>query len=438
MLDIFRKVKKYFFESQIIFFWFFGVFLITQIAFNFFWLASPLKEAISLILGFFYLVLGLILVNLVDKTSRLDLERNQINAMISSIEDAAIAYAKNFEVVLVNPALEKLVGLSKNELIGKIVTPELNNDRRYKSLAQLIFPSLAPLVLEKSLSDYPNRIKIKIFEPTERVLEITTTKVTDEKGKSYGFLKIIHDLTKEEELKKAQSDFITVAAHQLRTPLAGISWAFEMLLNKETENLTPEQEKIIKEGKQATEESIKTVETLLQAAQIEEGKFGFNFSSGDLIKIVEDVFTEYELAAKKDNIKLILYRPEFELKNFIMDPVRIKLALSFLVDNAIKYNVKNGEVRIKIEPFKDKPFVSVAVEDTGLGIPPEDLDKLFSKFFRSKAAMKEKTSGLGLGLYLAKNIIERHGGKIWASSEYGRGSVFTFILPLDPAYIPPQ
>jgi len=96
MLDIFRKVKKYFFESQIIFFWFFGVFLITQIAFNFFWLASPLKEAISLILGFFYLVLGLILVNLVDKTSRLDLERNQINAMISSIEDAAIAYAKNF------------------------------------------------------------------------------------------------------------------------------------------------------------------------------------------------------------------------------------------------------------------------------------------------------------------------------------------------------
>jgi signal transduction histidine kinase len=118
--------------------------------------------------------------------------------------------------------------------------------------------------------------------------------------------------------------------------------------------------------------------------------------------------------------------------------MRVKLVLEILVDNAIKYNVKNGEVRVKIASISNKPFVGISVEDTGMGIDSEDISKLFTKFFRAEKAMKERTSGIGLGLYLAKNIIERHGGKIWIQSEIGRGSVFTFTLPLDPAYIPPQ
>jgi len=119
-----------------------------------------------------------------------------------------------------------------------------------------------------------------------------------------------------------------------------------------------------------------------------------------------------------------------------MDPFRIKLVLEILIENAIKYNVQNGEVRIKIDFLKDQPFVSVSVEDTGIGMTEEDLKKLFQKFFRASSAMKVETSGLGLGLYLAKNIVEKHGGKIWAKSVLNRGSTFTFTLPLDPSLIP--
>jgi len=439
MSNFFSKIKKHFFSTQFLPFLFLGLLIVTQIVFN--WLLLPDKLLITILSSFliiFWLGTAVFALNLIDTSSRLDLERNQINAMIRSIEDPAISYSNDFEIILVNPAMERFSGLSRKELIGKIIKPELSNDARYGFLTKLIFPSLAPTVLERSSDIYPQIIKVKFDEPKELTLEIVTTKVIDEKGNVFGFLKVIHDLTQEEALQKTQKDFITVAAHQLRTPLSGLSWVFELLAKKEIGPLTIEQEQAIDQGKKAVAESLKTVEDLLSAAQIEEGKFGFQFIVADLSKIIEDVFTKFEPSAQKDDVKLIFYRPNFKLEPFVMDPMRVKLVLEILVDNAIKYNVKNGEVRVKIESIPQKPFVGISVEDTGMGIEPEDISKLFTKFFRAPKIMKEATSGIGLGLYLAKNIIERHGGKIWVQSVAGRGSTFTFTLPLDPAYIPPQ
>jgi len=438
MSSFFQKLNKHFSSPQLLPFWFLGGLIIAQIVFNALWIIWPLNWIINIALISFYLVVAVILLGVVDKASRLDIERNQINAMISSINDPAISYTGNFEIILVNKAMEKFLGISKKELLGKNITPELSNDARYGLLSKLIFPSLAPVVLEKSVDTYPAKIKVKFYQPKELILEIITTKVIDEKGKIYGFLRIIHDLTKEEILRKTQSDFITIVAHQLRTPLSGLSWVLEILANREIGPLTSEQEKLIDDGRKAMKESLKTVEDLLNAAQIEEGRFGFQFSTTDIEKIIENVLTKFEPVAKMNDVKLIFERPKFGLKPFVMDPLRIKLVLEILVDNAIKYNVKNGEVRIKIDPFEGKPFVLISVEDTGVGISREDLPRLFTKFFRSKAALKGQTSGIGLGLYLAKNIVNRHGGKIWVKSAMGRGSIFTFSLPIDPDYIPSQ
>ncbi len=438
MLNFFQKLNKHFSSPQLLPFWFFGGLVIAQIVFNSLWIIWPLNWFINIALIIFYLVMANILLGAVDKVSRLDLERNQINAMVSSINDPAISYTENFEIILVNKAMEKFIGISKKELIGKNITPELSNDARFGLLSKIIFPSLAPVVLEKSIDLYPEKIKVKFYQPKELILEITTTKVIDDKGNTYGFLRIIHDLTKEEVLRKTQSDFITIVAHQLRTPLSGLSWTLEMLADKEIGPLTPEQEKLIDDGRKAMKESLKTVEDLLNAAQIEEGRFGFQFSMTDIEKIIENVLIKFEPVAKINNVKLIFQRPELQLKPFIMDPLRVKLVLEVLIDNGLKYNVKNGEVRVRIDPMEGKPFILISVEDTGVGISREDLSRLFTKFFRSKAALKGQTSGIGLGLYLAKNIIERHGGKIWAKSALGRGSIFTFSLPIDSDYIPSQ
>ncbi|MFA5460267.1 MAG: PAS domain S-box protein, partial [Candidatus Paceibacterota bacterium] len=125
MFKFFQKLRKHFFSSQLLVFWFFGGILITQIVFNFFWVDWPLNLIISLGLSAFYSVIGIILLNAVDSAERLNMERNQINAIIGSIDDPAISYGQNFEIVLVNGAMEKFLGLNKKELIGKIITPEL-------------------------------------------------------------------------------------------------------------------------------------------------------------------------------------------------------------------------------------------------------------------------------------------------------------------------
>lgn len=438
MFNFFNKLRKHCFSTPLLVFWFFGCVLIVQIVFDFLWIEKPLDIIISISLLVFYFIIMVLLLNSVDSIERLDMERNQINAIISSINDPVISYTQNFEIVLVNQAMKKFLGLSDKELIGKIITPELSNDARFGVLAKLVFPSLAPVVLEKTIDAYPEKIKIKFFQPKEMVLEIITSKVIDEKGRLYGFLRVIHDLTKEEILKKAQSDFITIVAHQLRTPMSGLSWILELLAQKDLGPLNKEQEQLLSDGQKAMKESLKTVEDLLNVAQIEEGRFGFQFTVSDLERIIEETLIKFEPSAQKNDLKLIFYRPEFNLKPFVMDPLRIKLVVEILVDNAIKYNVKNGEVRIKIEPIENKPFIMISIEDTGMGIAPEEMSRLFTKFFRSKKVVKEQTSGIGLGLYLAKNIIERHGGKIWVKSILNRGSIITFTLPLESDYIPSQ
>jgi len=437
-MDFFGKLKKHLFSSSFLPFLFFGLLLIVNSVFCYlFEVDLPLK-LISFLGLALWLITSILAINLIDISSRLQLERTQINAMIRSIDDPAIAYSQNFEVILANPALEKLTNLKKEELIGKIITPEMANNQKFSLLVKIIFPSLAPAVLEQQLDTYPQKVKVKFFEPQELTLEIVTTKVIDEKGKVYGFLKVIHNLTREENLRKIQSDFITIAAHQLRTPLSGLNWILDVLSQNETGPLNETQKDLLEKAKAALSESIETVEDLLNAAQIEEGKFGFEFSLNDLEKIIETTLVKFEPIAEKNNIKLIFYRLKPPLNPIVIDPLRIKLVMEILIDNAIKYNVLNGEVRIKLEVLKDRPFVMVSVEDTGIGISEEEKEKVFTKFFRSQKVVKKETLGTGLGLYLAKNIVERHGGKIWFKSEENRGTTFYFTLPLDPSFIPPQ
>jgi two-component system sensor histidine kinase VicK len=120
----------------------------------------------------------------------------------------------------------------------------------------------------------------------------------------------------------------------------------------------------------------------------------------------------------------------------MIDAARLSLAVTNLLENAIRYNVENGEVTVRVDKTKDKPFVTVGVKDTGIGIPPEALGKLFNKFFRADNALKQQTEGSGLGLYIAKGIILAHGGQIWAESELNRGTTISFSLPTDPNLVP--
>ena len=383
-------------------------------------------------------VLGLFLIDSIFRISRIELEKSEVQGMLSSMNDAVIAYDQNFKVTLVNETFEQLCGIKKEELINKNITPELNNVERYSVLAKIVFPSLAPEMYRTSPNTNPSKILIKIFKPREYILEIITSRVENKYDKSFGFVRIIKDRTREEQLMKSKSDFITIAAHQLRTPLTGVTWGVEVMYKKEIGEINANQEKILKQSLDALKEMSKTIDDLLKAASIEEGKFGYQFEVADIVSIINELLSASLIKGEEKKLKFVFYPPDFQVPKFVMDKEKIRVVISNLIDNAIKYNVDNGEVGVKIEKVKDKPFIKVSISDTGIGINEKEFNSIFEKFYRSSAVMKSHTTGIGLGLYISKNIVKNHGGEIWVESIEKRGTTFHFTLPTDQSYIPPQ
>jgi len=236
------------------------------------------------------------------------------------------------------------------------------------------------------------------------------------------------------QIMRSKNEFITVASHQLRTPITAVSWAFEIL--KGEPNLSAEAKEVLEKATAASRELLGIVEDLLKVSKIEEGKFGYQFAPTDLSAFVEKSLAPFVPQMEKSGITVYFNKPSASLPNVMMDAEKLEMALENVLDNAARYNVQNGEITITISREDDRPFVEVSIKDTGIGIPAEDLPKIFTKFFRAQNALKFKTEGSGLGLYIAKNIIRAHGGEMWVESELERGTIVHFTLPLDKNLVP--
>jgi len=367
-----------------------------------------------------------------------DIERNQNAAMIHALSEGIIAYDQNFKITSLNSAAEAICGVRAQEVVGQVVTPEWVSQEYYRVFAQIIFPSLAPTVVKKTTTaSYPQIVEVSFSEPRELHVEVTTTQIFDENKKLLGFMKIIRDRSREIQLLQSKSEFITIAAHQLRTPLSGIKWGIEALYKGDVGPLTEEQSKVAEQTYHMVERLASTVENLLDVSKLEEGKFGYRMAKGDIVELAQSVMETYTQSAQQHEVKLLFFPPDQHIPQLTFDASKITLVLQNLIDNAIKYNVQNGEVRARIELMPDKPYVKISIEDTGIGVPQDDMKLLFTKFYRSEETLKKEAAGSGLGLYISKNIVKRHGGDIWATSTQGRGSVFSFALPTDESLIPP-
>ncbi|HPS28252.1 MAG TPA: PAS domain-containing sensor histidine kinase [Candidatus Paceibacterota bacterium] len=409
-----------------------------QIFLNFLYLGQTLNSLISsLSIVFLCLTWMAILVSVV-KNFKISSTQKQVSNILLSINDPVIAYDSSFRILFINAAAETILGVTNQKIAGQQIAPEMNNIPEYGLLVKIMFPSLAPVVLRKQTTTFPQKMVLKLIDPKEMTLEVTTSQIFNDKHEVMGFLKIVQDKTQEESAARTQKDFITVAAHQLRTPLTGLNWAVDLLMKQEFGPLTNEQLTTVSQMKDALASLSLTVNNVLNIAQVEEGRFGFDFKENDISEAILTVLSSLEPAAKKRNIRLSFYRPDPPFQRFVFDVKRVETALQIFVDNAIKYNIDKGEVRIKVNKTSDNLYAEIRIEDTGIGIPNRELGKLFTKFFRAGNAIKNQTEGTGLGLYIAKNIIENHGGKVAVNSVEGRGSVFSFTLPLQENLIPPQ
>jgi len=341
-------------------------------------------------------------------------EKNKTSTIITNFSDGLLVFDLDKKLSLINPQAEKILDVKRKNIVGRLIT-ELT-----------AYPTAKPIIDllgEEIKTVFRKEAEIK----KDLVLEITTVPMIQE-GEGSGNLVILHDITREKLVEKMKTEFVSLSAHQLRTPLSAIKWTLRMLLDGDLGEITAEQKGFIEKTYISNERMISLINDLLDITRIEEGRYLYKPTLAGLEDITQFVLNSYKEEFEKKKIKCIFQKPTERLPAVKVDVEKIRLVIQNLIDNAIKYTPADGEVTISLECGKKE--IEFSIKDTGVGIPEDQKERLFTKFFRGANAIRMETEGSGLGLFISKNIIEAHGGKIWFESEEGKGTTFHFTLPV--------
>ncbi|OGY94566.1 MAG: hypothetical protein A3J95_03890 [Candidatus Komeilibacteria bacterium RIFOXYC2_FULL_45_12] len=231
-----------------------------------------------------------------------------------------------------------------------------------------------------------------------------------------------------QQLDKAKSEFLSIASHQLRTPLTGIKGYLSMIVEGDYGKVPEKIRRILEEVFLNSDRLTRLVNIFLNVSRIESGRFDLNLKESDMVELINEVVTELKPSASQRQLKLTFHKPKILLPMMKIDRDKIKDVVLNLTDNAIKYT---PEGRVDINISREDHHLKISVTDTGVGISTDEVTKLFEKFVRGSGIAQVDTSGSGLGLYIAKKIVEAHQGSIWAESAgKGQGSTFSFTLPV--------
>ncbi len=373
-----------------------------------------------------------------EKTQEIVQSKIHIETIIENLTSGLLEYDDQFILLRINRAAEMLLGVDRQEVVGKKILPKDSNKEHWQSLIAVSYPALSPVEKKMRLTTAEFNAEaneITIQYPLERELQVITIPITDQvTGKQKGFIKLVRDITRERSISRSKSEFISIAAHQLRTPLSAIKWTLHMVLNGDEGPLNASQNELLKNGYETNEKMIQLVNDLLNVARIEEGRFGYEFKQDDIMNAIKNAIEFVKVSAREKGVTVNMTTPNVKPPLFVFDANKVTLALQNLVDNAVKYTLTGGKVSLDVGMQGE--YLEVNVRDTGIGVPEKQINKLFTKFFRADNALHMQTGGSGLGLYLAKNVAVRHGGSLRVESKEGVGSVFSLTLPLQAEHIP--
>jgi len=249
------------------------------------------------------------------------------------------------------------------------------------------------------------------------------------KRKLIGIISILRDISREHQIDKAKTEFVSLASHQLRTPLTAIKWYTEALLSNDSAPLQKRQKEYLEQIEAGNERMVTLVEALLDASQLEMGTFEIKKENIDLVTLIKNVLKDFQEEIHKKKLKI---RTQIQRKFPVLnaDLGHTRMILQNLISNAIKYTPKKGSINIKLSFNKNKN-AQLIVSDTGCGIPKDQKEKIFTKLFRADNAREKETDGTGLGLYIVKAIVEKMKGKISFKSKENKGSTFHVEFPLN-------
>jgi len=384
---------------------------------------SAIKDVSGVVIGFSVFVRDITKEKKLDRIIKKHTEElEKFKLAVDASSDAIVITDKDAHILYMNKTAEAMSGFYFNEVDGSYIG-KLWGGHMEPSYYQKMWNTIK---IEKKV--YAGEFKNRRKSGEEYYVSAKLYPILDEFKEIKFYVGVESDITKIKEMERVKSEFVSVTSHQLRTPLTGIKWFSELLLKGKAGTLKPEQKDYIQQVSDSNDRMIKLVDDLLDVSHIDEmGKFKIILAKEDFSSIINETVDRQKNIAKEKGIKIKL-SPKCKLKMFLsVDREKIEQALQNILSNAIKYSPEGGIISVDCNKKDGKLVCSFA--DKGIGIPTYQQPRVFERFFRADNVITVG-SGTGLGLYIAKFIVESHDGKIWFESKENKGTTFYISLPI--------
>ena len=359
-------------------------------------------------------------ITLLEHAATMTRERNQFETILNSAGPAIALISREGRVDYVNPAWEKLTGITAETVVGQVIEwpPGGENGATAQAMIKAIHEEVP----------WSGNIRYVLHNSQPLDVRLTITPAYDIDQDLIGFVMIQTDITKQRTLEDLKARFLADAALEMRTPVTNIKMRQYLL-----RQAPPDQHPMhLQALERETERLSSLVESMLELSRFDSGLVLITPEPVDLNRLAGDIVIHHTSTAQDKGVTVGFKRDE-TLPPVLADPAQITRAIGILVDNAIKHTPEAGhiEVRLGRESWTGGTYATLQVQDTGIGIAPEDLPHIFERFYRSDRARDSGIRGVGLGLAIAYEIMQRHNGDITVESQVNLGSTFTLLLPLE-------
>ena len=344
----------------------------------------------------------------------IDQERNQSAAILSSMDEGIIVSDSSGCVLLLNPAAERFCNCRSEEIVGRDVG----------EILPLSSQVVAQILQAKRNDQVPKELRVST---ADKVFLVDVSPITDKRGQLLGTVRTMKDITELARIDEMKTEFISIVSHEFRTPLTSIKGYVDLILEGDTGEINETQREFLGIAHDETNRLAVLVNDLLDVSRIEAGRIKLEMEPLAIGEMINAAIISLQPQATEKAVEVTAHLSEMSL-HIKGDRDRINRIILNLLSNAIKYNKQGGKIDIVVS--RDKSMVQVDVADTGVGISEADIPMLFAKFYKAGATAAVSAGGTGLGLFIAKSLVELHGGRIWVKSEEGKGSTFSFTLPV--------
>jgi PAS domain S-box-containing protein len=371
------------------------------------------------------------MVNLLEDANILETslkkERDRIRTIVSSIGEGIIVVDKKNKITLINQSAEKILEITAAEVLGHDIVKVIP---LYSGLERMTLDNHPVAKVLQTGKIFFSSLKDNLYFQLSSGRRFSTiimaAPILGEKIS--GVVLMFRDASEEKELDEARTGFISVASHQLRTPLTSMRWFSEMLIDGDAGEINEDQKHFVERIYQGTERMINLVNLLLQIARVEAGRLKIEPVPIDFKNTTQGVISMLRVSLEEKKQKVVIKTDPDPFPVIPMDQEVIWQVIQNLLSNASRYSPAKATISISISQKGE--FIEYAVKDTGIGIPKKYQKRIFEEFYRAENALKLVPEGSGLGLYLVRMLVERWGGKIWFESEEGKGTTFYFNIPV--------